>query len=103
MNYISEIRTFYFRIVVQLLNHVQLFATAWTVAHQSSLSFTISWSLLKLIFIESVMLSNHLILFRPLLLLPSIFNSIKVFYHESALHLRWPKVLELQLWCQSFQ
>ena len=61
------------------------------VAHQASLSFTISWSLLKLMSIESVMLSYHLILCRPLLLLPSIFPSIRVFSNESALHIRWPK------------
>ena len=63
----------------------------WTVAHQSSLSFTISWSLLKLISIESVMPSKHLILCRPLLLLPSVFPNISVFSNESALHIRWPK------------
>ena len=65
--------------------------TPWTAAHQSSLSFTISRSLLKLMSIESVMPSNHLILCRPLLLLPSIFPSIRVFSSESALHIRWPK------------
>ena len=63
----------------------------WTAAHQASLSFTISWSLLKFISIESVMPSNHLILCRPLLLLPSIFPSIRVFSSESALHIRWSK------------
>ena len=66
-------------------------ATLWTAACQASLSFTISQSLLKLISIESVMPSNHLILFHPLLLLPSIFSSIRVFSDESALHIRWPK------------
>ena len=66
-------------------------ATPWTVAHQASLSFTISWSLLKLMSIESVMPSNHLILSCPLLLLPSIFPSISVFSNESVLHIRWPK------------
>ena len=76
--------------VVQLLSHVQLFVTPWTSVHQASLSFTISRSLLKLLSIESVMLSNHLILCRPLLLLPSIFPNI-VFSKESALHIRWPK------------
>ena len=65
--------------------------TSWTIAHQASLSFTISWSLLKLMSIESVMPSNHLILCCPLLLLPSIFPSITVFPNESALHIRWPK------------
>ena len=69
---------------------VQLFATPWTAAHQASLSFTISWSLLKLMSIESMMLSNHLILCCPLLL-PSIFPSIRVFPSESALRIRWPK------------
>ena len=65
--------------------------TPWTTARQASLSFTMSWSLLKLIFIQSVMPSNHLILCHPLLLLPSIFPSIRVFSKESALHNRWPK------------
>ena len=77
--------------VVQLLSHVWLFATSWTAAHQSSPSFTISQSLLKLTSIESVMPSNHLILCRPLLLPPSIFPSIRVFSNESALCIRWPK------------
>ena len=63
----------------------------WTAAYQASLSFTISRSLLKLMFIESVMPSNHLILCRPLLLLPSIFPSIMVFSNQSALRIRWPK------------
>ena len=76
---------------VQSLSCVQLFATPWTAAHQASLSITNSRSLLKLMSIESVMLSNHLILCRPLLLLPSIFPSIRVFSSESALHKRWPK------------
>ena len=62
-----------------------------TAACQASLSFTISWSLLKLMSIESIMPSNHLVLCRPLLLLPSIFPSIRVFSSESALHIRWPK------------
>ena len=66
-------------------------ATPWTAAHQTSLSFTISWSLLKLMSIESVMPSNHLILCCPLLLLPSVFPSIRVFSSESALPIRWPK------------
>ena len=64
--------------------------TPWTAAHQASLSFTISWSLFKLMSIESVMLSNHFRLCHPLLLLPSIFPSIRVFSNESALHIRWP-------------
>ena len=76
---------------VQLLSRVQLFATPWTAAHQTSLSFTISQSLLRLMPIESVMPSNHLILCHPLPLLPSIFPSIRVFSNESALRIRWPK------------
>ena len=75
-------------VVVQLLSCVQFFATPWTVARQASLSFTISQSFLKLMSIESVMPSSHLILCRPLLLLPSIFPSIRVFSNESALHIR---------------
>ena len=66
-------------------------ATPWTISRQTSLSITNSWSLLKLMSIESVMPSKHLILCRPLLLLPSIFPSIRVFSNESALHIRWPK------------
>ena len=76
---------------VQSLNHVQLFATQWTAACQASLSITNSWSLLRLMSIESVMPSKHLIPCRPLLLLPSIFPSIRVFSNESVLHIRWPK------------
>ena len=78
-------------VVVQLLSHVRLFAAPWTAAHQAFLSFTISLSLLGFMFIESVTLCNHLILCHPLLLLPSIFPSIRVFSNESALCLRWPK------------
>ena len=70
---------------------VQLFATPWTAAHQAPLSFTISQSLFKFMSIESVMPSNHLILCHLLLLLPSVFSSIRVFSNESALHIRWPK------------
>ena len=77
-------------VVVQLLSCAQLFATPWTVTCQASLSFTISLSLLKLMSIKSVMPSNHLILCHPLLLLPSIFPSIRVF-SESVLFIRWPK------------
>ena len=76
---------------VQLVSHVWLFATPWTAASQASLSITNSQSLLKLMSIESVMPSNHLILCRPLLLLPSIFPSIRVFSNESVLRIRWPK------------
>ena len=76
---------------VQLLSCVQLFATPWTAARQASLSITNSWSLLKLMSITLVMPSNQLILCRPLLLLPSIFPSIRVFSNESVLCIRWPK------------
>ena len=76
---------------VQSLSRVQLFATPWTAACQASLFITKSWSLLKLMSVKLVMPSNHLILCRPLLLLPSIFPSIRVFSHESVLHIRWPK------------
>ena len=76
---------------VKLLSCVRLFATPWTAAHQASLSITNSQSLLKLMPVESVMPSSHLILCCPLLLLPSILRSIKVFPNESALSIRWPK------------
>ena len=76
---------------VQLLSHVQLFVTPWTAILQASLSITNSWSPPKPMSIESVMPSNHLILCHSLLLLPSIFPSIRVFPNESALHIRWPK------------
>ena len=77
--------------LVQSLSRVRLFVSPWTAAHQASLSIINSWSLLKLMSIESVMPSNHLILCYPLLLLPSIFPSIRVFSNESVLSLRWPK------------
>ena len=73
------------------LSHVQLFVTPWTAPHQVSLSISISWSLLKLMSIESVVPSNHLILCHPFLLLPSIFPSIRVFSNESVLCIRWPR------------
>ena len=76
---------------VHLPSCVQLFVASWTAAHQASLSFTISWSLLKLMTIKSVMPSNHLILCCSLLLLPSIFPSLRVFSNELDLHIRWPK------------
>ena len=76
---------------VQSLSHVQLFATPWTAARQASLSITKSWSLLKLMSIELVMPSNHLILCHPFFLPPSIFPSFRVFSNESVLCLRWPK------------
>ena len=76
---------------VQLLSRVRLFVILWTAARQASLSITISRSLLKFVSIESVMPSNHLILLRPLLLLSSIFPSIRVFSKQSVLCIRWPK------------
>ena len=86
---------------VQSLSHVRLFMTPWTAARQASLSIANSWSLLKLMSTKSVMPSNHLVLCHPLLLLPSIFPSIRAFSNESALHLRVAKILQLQH--QSFQ
>ena len=77
--------------VAQLLSRVQFFETPWTAACQASLSVTNSQSLFKLMFIESVLPFNHLILCRPLLLPPSIFPSIRIFCNESALRIRWPK------------
>ena len=90
---------------VQSLSHVWLFTTPWTAAHEASLSITNSWSLLKLMSIELVMPSNHLILCCPLLLLPLILPSIKVFSNESVLRIRWPASAskEFQLQHQSFQ
>ena len=86
-----------FFLVVQSLSHVWLFVTLWTVAHQASLPLTISQSLSKFLFIESLMPSNHLIFCHPLLLLPSIFPSIRVFSNELALCIRWPNY-----WSSSF-
>ena len=77
------------------LSHIQLFVTPWTAARQASLSSTNSWSFLNLMFIKSVMPSNHLIVCRPLLLSPSIFPSIKIFPNESVLCIRWPKYWSL--------
>ena len=77
--------------LVQLLSHALLFVIPWTAAQQASLSITNSWSLLKLMSIESVMTSNHLILCHPLLLLPSVFPSLNVFFSESVVCIRWPK------------
>ena len=82
---------------VQSLSRVQLFVTPWTAARQASLSITNSWSLPKLMSIESVMPSNHFILCCPLLLPPSIFPSIRVFSNESVLHIRWPKFWSFSL------
>ena len=93
-------------VVVQSLGHVPLFETPWTGARQASLSFTLSRSLLKLMSIESVMPSNHLILRSPFLLLPSVFPSIRVFSKESALCIGWPKYWNFSsietLWEQLF-
>ena len=80
-----------FAVIVQLLGRIWHFTTPWTGACQASLSFTTSWSLFKFMSIESVMPSNHLILCHPLLLLPSVFPSIRVFSNGSALHIRWPE------------
>ena len=91
---LNWIRKLFF-VVVQSLSHVQLFATAWTAACQASLSFNISRSVLKLMSIKSVMPSNHLILCHLLLLLPSVFPSIRVFSNELALHIRWSKYWSL--------
>ena len=78
-------------LVVQSLSPIRLFATPWTSAHQAFLSVTISWSFLKLMSIELMMPSNHLILCCPLLHLPSILPSIRVFSSESVLRIRWPR------------
>ena len=82
-------------VVFQLLSHVQLLVTPWTTSHQASLSFTVSWSFLRLSSIELMMPSNHLIHCHPLLLLLSIFPSFRVFSYELALHIRWPKYWSL--------
>ena len=78
------------KVVVQSLSHVRLFATPWTTAHKASLSFTVSWSLLRLMSIELMMPSNHLLLYHPLLL-PSVFLSIRIFSNELALCIKWPE------------
>ena len=87
---------------VESLSHVRPFVTPWTAAHQASLSITYSQSLFKLMSIESVISSNHLILCHPLLLLHSIFPSTRVFSNESALHIRWPKHWSFSLNISSF-
>ena len=87
----SYARVYVFVVVVQSPSCVQPFVTPWTAAHQASLSFTLSWSLLKLMSIDSMMPSNHLILCPPVLL-PSIFPSTRVFFSESALCIRWPNL-----------
>ena len=93
----TTLRMILFLSSVQSLSRVWLFSTPWTAARQASLFITNSWSLLKLMSVESVMASNHLILCLPLLLLPSIFASIRVFSNESVLHIRCQKY-----WCFSF-
>ena len=82
---------YYVVICIQSLGHVWLFATPWTAAHQAFLSITISWSLLRLMYIVLVMPINHLVLCHPLFLLPSIFPSTRVFSNELALCIMWPK------------
>ena len=89
--YLMKHTSFSFVVVVQSLSRIRLFTTPWTTACQVSLSSTISLSLLRFMSIESAILSNHLILCHPLLLLPTIFPSIRVFSKESALCIRWPK------------
>ena len=88
-------------IYCSLLSHVQLFVAPWTAAHQASLSITNSQSLPKLMSMESVMPSNNLILCRPLLLLPSILPSIRVFSNESILCIRWPKYCSFSVSCSN--
>ena len=88
---LGDSRSTFPTVTVQSLSRFRLSATPWTASHQASLSITISRSLLRLTPIELVTPSKHLILCRPLLLLPSIFPRIEVFYNESALHIRWPK------------
>ena len=88
---LSSLRTKFISVQSLSLSCIRLFATPWTAGHQASLSTTNSRSLLKLMSIKSVMPSNHLILHRPLLLLPSVSPSIRVFSNESVLCIRWPK------------
>ena len=90
-------------VYISQFSHVQLFVIPWTTAHQAFLSITNSRSLVKLMSIESVMPSNHPILCRLLLLLPTVFPSIRVFSNESVLLIRWPKYCSFQLQHQSFQ
>ena len=103
LSFISDVFQYFKLTSVQLLSHGRLFATPWTAARQATLSITNSQSLLKLMSIESVMPSNHLILCHPLLLLPAVFPTIRVFSSESVLHIRWPQYWEFQLQHQSFQ
>ena len=97
----TSFRTVQFSLV-QSHSHVQHLETSWTAARQASLSITKSWSLLKLMSIKLVMPSNHLILCRPFLLLPSIFPSIRIFSIESVLHIWWPKNLRFSFRTGSF-
>ena len=91
-SWVQVIHVWQVSLSLQLLSCVQLFATPWTAAHQASIFIINSWNLLKLMSVDSVMPSNHLILCCPLFLLPSIFPSIRVFSNlESVLHIRWPK------------
>ena len=83
--------------VYQSLSCFRLFATPWTATYQASLSFTVSQSLFKFMSFESVMLSNHLILCYPLLLLPSVYPSVRVFSNESISHIRWPRYWHFNL------
>ena len=92
---VSLLDTYLVVVAIQSLSHVWPFATPWTAGHQASLPFTTSQSLLKLMAAESVMPSNRLILYYPLLLLPSIFSSIRVFSNKSSLPIRWPKYWSL--------
>ena len=91
LKWVSSVQSLSHLQLVQSLSHLQLFVTPWIAAWQASMSIINSWSLLKLMPIQSVMLSNHLILCRPPLLPPSIFPSIRVFSNESVLRIRWPK------------
>ena len=93
----TTVEIYTYIVVLQSMSCVWLFATSWIAPCQARLSSHISWSLLKLMSIESVVLSNHLILSLPLLLLPSIFPSIRIFSSELALHIRWPKYWSLSL------
>ena len=97
---LHELMTF---VVVQSLKLCPTLCDPWTTARQASLSFTISWSLLKLMPIESVMPSSHLILYHPLLLLPAVLPSIRVFSNESVLHIRWLKYWSFSFNMNSFQ
>ena len=89
--YLSQVYWYIHFVVVQSLSHVQLLAASCTVTHPTSLFVSVSWNLLRLVSTESVTPSNHLILCHPVLLLPSVFLSIRVFSNESALSIRWPK------------